>query len=75
MLDTKFAVQLGVVYNYLPLMILPLFVALDRLEPALREASKDLGAGRWKTLRQVTIPLAMPGIVAGHAAGVHPADG
>ncbi|HVD70742.1 MAG TPA: ABC transporter permease, partial [Actinomycetota bacterium] len=64
-LDTRFAVQLGVVYNYLPLMILPLFVALDRLEPALREASKDLGASRWKTLRQVTIPLSMPGIVAG----------
>ena len=64
-LFTKFAVQLGVVYNYLPLMILPLFVALDRLEPALREASKDLGAGRLKTLRQVTVPLAMPGIVAG----------
>jgi spermidine/putrescine transport system permease protein len=64
-LDTKFAVQLGVVYNYLPLMILPLFVALDRLDPALREASKDLGAGRLKTFRQVTVPLALPGIVAG----------
>ncbi len=57
--------QLGVVYNYLPLMIFPLFVALDRLDPALREASKDLGANRWKTFRQVTLPLAMPGIVAG----------
>ena len=45
-LDTREAVQLGVVYNYLPLMIFPLFVALDRLDPALREASKDLGAGR-----------------------------
>ena len=65
MLFTKFAVQLGVVYNYLPLMILPLFVALDRLDPALREASKDLGAGRLKTFRQVTVPLAMPGIIAG----------
>ena len=43
MLDTREAVQLGVVYNYLPLMIFPLFVALDRLDPALREASKDLG--------------------------------
>ncbi|MGH2966201.1 MAG: ABC transporter permease [Solirubrobacterales bacterium] len=64
-LDTKYAVQLGVVYNYLPLMILPLFVALDRLDPAMREASKDLGAGRWKTFRQVTVPLALPGIVAG----------
>jgi spermidine/putrescine transport system permease protein len=64
-LDTRVAVQLGVVYNYLPLMILPLFVALDRLDPALREASKDLGAGRWRTFRQVTVPLAMPGIIAG----------
>jgi spermidine/putrescine transport system permease protein len=65
LLDTRFAVQLGVVYNYLPLMIFPLFVAFDRLEPALREASKDLGANRVRTFTQVTLPLAMPGIVAG----------
>jgi spermidine/putrescine transport system permease protein len=64
-LDTRAAVQLGVVYNYLPLMIFPLYVALDRLDPALREASKDLGASRLATFRQVTVPLAMPGIVAG----------
>jgi spermidine/putrescine transport system permease protein len=64
-LDTRAAVQLGVVYNYLPLMIFPLFVALDRLDPALREASKDLGAGRLRTFAQVTLPLAAPGIVAG----------
>jgi len=64
-LDTRMAVQIGVVYNYLPLMIFPLFVALDRLDPALREASKDLGAGRLRTFLQVTLPLAMPGIVAG----------
>jgi ABC-type spermidine/putrescine transport system permease subunit II len=64
-LDTKFAVQLGVVYNYLPLMILPLYVAFDRLDPALREASKDLGANRFRTLMQVTLPVAMPGIATG----------
>jgi spermidine/putrescine transport system permease protein len=64
-LNTRFAVQLGVVYNYLPLMIFPLFVALDRLDPALREASKDLGANRVHTFFQVTLPLASPGIVAG----------
>jgi spermidine/putrescine transport system permease protein len=58
-------VQLGVVYNYLPLMIFPLFVALDRLDGALREASKDLGANRVRTFMQVTLPLAMPGIIAG----------
>lgn len=65
MLYTRSAVQIGVVYNYLPLMILPLFVALDRLDPSLREASKDLGASRWSTLVNVTLPLAAPGIVAG----------
>jgi spermidine/putrescine transport system permease protein len=65
LLQTRGAVQLGVVYNYLALMIFPLFVALDRLDPAMREASKDLGASRWGTFRQVTLPLAMPGIVAG----------
>jgi spermidine/putrescine transport system permease protein len=64
-LDTRQAVQLGVVYNYLVLMILPLFVALDRLDPALREASKDLGANRFKTWLQVTLPLSMPGVISG----------
>jgi spermidine/putrescine transport system permease protein len=64
-LDTRGAVQLGVVYNYLPLMIFPIFVALDRLDPALREAAKDLGADRVRTFFQVTVPLAMPGIVSG----------
>lgn len=65
LLDTRMAVQIGVVYNYLPLMIFPIFVALDRLDPALREASKDLGANRLRTFLQVTLPLAMPGIIAG----------
>lgn len=64
-LDTRMAVQIGVVYNYLPLMILPIFVTFERLDPALREASRDLGANRWRTLRQVTLPLAMPGIATG----------
>ena len=64
-LDTRAAVQLGVVYNYLPLMILPIYVALERMDKALREASKDLGANRIRTFNQVTLPLAMPGVVAG----------
>lgn len=64
-LDTAAAVQIGVVYNYLPLMILPLFVALDRIDPSLREASKDLGASPLATFGRVTLPLAMPGVVAG----------
>ncbi|MGW8484378.1 ABC transporter permease [Microbacterium sp. NPDC055903] len=65
LLYTRTAVLLGVVYNYLPLMILPLFVAFDRVGPALREASKDLGAGRISTFVRVTLPLARPGIIAG----------
>ncbi|BDZ54222.1 ABC transporter permease [Agromyces marinus] len=64
-LYTRGAVLLGVVYNYLPLMILPLFVAFDRVGPALREASKDLGANRVRTFLRVTIPLARPGIIVG----------
>jgi spermidine/putrescine transport system permease protein len=64
-LDTRSAVQLAIVYNYLPLMIFPLWVALDRVELHLREAAKDLGANRVRTFVSVTLPLAMPGIVAG----------
>ncbi len=64
-LYTRTAVLIGVVYNYLPLMILPLFVAFDRVGEPLREASKDLGAGRIQTFLRVTIPLARPGIIAG----------
>ncbi|WP_295012134.1 ABC transporter permease [uncultured Microbacterium sp.] len=64
-LNSRGAVLLGVVYNYLPLMILPLFVAFDRVSGPLREASKDLGAGSITTFLRVTVPLARPGIVAG----------
>ncbi|WP_145942519.1 ABC transporter permease [Corynebacterium glyciniphilum] len=64
-LYTRIAVQIGVVYNYLPLMIMPLFVAIDTAGPALREAGHDLGAGRIMTFFTVTLPLAMPGIVSG----------
>ena len=64
-LDTRAAVILAVVYNYLPLMILPAFVSLERIDSAMREASKDLGAGRVKTFFSVTLPLAAPGIAAG----------
>ncbi|MEQ1699834.1 MAG: ABC transporter permease subunit [Ilumatobacteraceae bacterium] len=65
MLETQGAVQLAIVYNYLGFMILPLFVAFDRIESGMREASKDLGAGRFSTFTSVTLPLAGPGIAAG----------
>lgn len=64
-LYTRTAVQIGVVYNYLPLMILPLFVAIDASGHKLREASYDLGAGKVTTFLKVTLPMAMPGVVSG----------
>lgn len=64
-LYTRPAVLLGVVYNYLPLMILPLFVAFDRVGLSVREASKDLGATKWNTFLRVSFPLARPGIIVG----------
>jgi spermidine/putrescine transport system permease protein len=65
LLNTPLAVMVGIVYNYLPLMVFPLFVSLERLDKRLLEASKDLGAGRWQTFRQVTLPLTLPGVLSG----------
>jgi ABC-type spermidine/putrescine transport system permease subunit I len=62
---TPLAIAIGIVYSYLPLMILPLFVALERIDPALSEAAADLGAPRRRVFRRVVLPLAAPGIIAG----------
>ncbi len=59
------AVLLGLVYGYLPFMVLPLYATLERLDPALVEAAADLGARPWATLTRVLIPLSAPGIRAG----------
>jgi spermidine/putrescine transport system permease protein len=64
-LGTVPGVLLGLVYGYLPLMIFPLYVTLERMDRSLVEASKDLGAGRWATFRQVTLPIALPGLITG----------
>jgi spermidine/putrescine transport system permease protein len=64
-LGSPFAILIGIVYNYLPLMIFPLYVTLERLDRTLLEASKDLGAGRWATFRQVTLPIIWPGLITG----------
>lgn len=65
LLFTRSAVLFGVVYNYLPLMILPLYVAFDRVGDVTREASKDLGASPLRTFMRVTFPLARPGVIVG----------
>ena len=62
---TRGAVILGVVYSYLPFMILPLYAALEKQVAALREAAADLGATPWRVFASVTLPLSLPGIVAG----------
>jgi spermidine/putrescine transport system permease protein len=59
------AVLLGLVYGYVPFMVLPIYATLERLDPALAEAAADLGARPLTTLLRVTIPLAKPGIIAG----------
>ena len=65
LLYSDFAVLAGQVYGELPFMILPLYVALDRLDLTLLEAAQDLGANRFWTLVKVTLPLARPGLIAG----------
>jgi len=64
-LGTDAAVLLGLVYGYLPLMVFPLYVTLERMDRTLLDASKDLGAGRWATFRQITLPIALPGLITG----------
>ena len=64
-LGSRTAVFLAIVYNYVGFMVLPMFVALDRIDPSLREASKDLGATRLSTFASVTMPLSGPGVMAG----------
>jgi spermidine/putrescine transport system permease protein len=65
LLYTPFAVLIGQVYGELPFMVLPLYVALERLDPALLEAAADLGASPARALLRVTLPLTAPGVVAG----------
>jgi spermidine/putrescine transport system permease protein len=65
LLYSDFAVLVGQVYGELPFMILPIYVALDRLDVRLLEAAQDLGANRFWTFLKVTLPLSRPGLVAG----------
>jgi spermidine/putrescine transport system permease protein len=65
LINTPFAVLTGIVYGYLPLMVLPIFVSLERLDKRLLEAAADLGAPPWRSFLQVTLPLSLPGIATG----------
>jgi spermidine/putrescine transport system permease protein len=73
--STSFAVVAGLTYNFLPFMTLPLYASIDRIDPRTLEASGDLYANGFTTFRKVTLPLSMPGVVAGTLLTFIPAAG
>ncbi len=75
MLHNDFSVYVGIVYSYLPFMILPLYANLEKMDESLLEAAADLGARPWKTFWTITVPLSFPGIVAGSMLVFIPAVG
>ena len=75
LLATAPAVVLGLTYNFLPFMVLPLFASLDKIDVRLIEAAGDLYAGPFQAFRRVTFPLSMPGVVAGTLLTFIPAAG
>jgi putrescine transport system permease protein len=75
MLNTEFAVYIGIVYAYLPFMVLPLYTNLMKLDNSLLEAAADLGAAPWKVFLTVTLPLSKAGIIAGSMLVFIPAVG
>ena len=75
LLNNAFAVYVGIVYSYLPFMVLPLYAQLEKLDPALLEAAADLGCRPWQAFCRVTLPLSLPGIAAGALLVFIPAVG
>jgi len=74
-LYTDAALYIGMIYTYLPFMVLPLYARLSRLDPALMEAAADLGAPPWRVFLRVILPLSLPGVAAGAALVFVPAIG
>jgi putrescine transport system permease protein len=75
MMQTDFAMYIGIVYSYLPFMILPLYSNLEKHDNALLEAAVNLGATPFKAFLQITLPLSLPGIIAGSMLVFIPAVG
>jgi spermidine/putrescine transport system permease protein len=75
LLATSTAVVAGITYNFLPFMALPLYVSLEQIDPRLIEAAQDLYASKWKAFLRVTLPLSLPGVVAGTLLTFIPAAG
>jgi len=64
-MNTNLAVYIGIVYSYLPFLVLPLYASLEKLDMSLLEAAEDLGCPPWKAFWKITLPLSIPGVVAG----------
>jgi spermidine/putrescine transport system permease protein len=75
LLATSTAVIAGITYNFLPFMVLPLYVSLEQVDERLLEAAQDLYASKWKAFLRVTLPLSLPGVVAGTMLTFIPAAG
>jgi spermidine/putrescine transport system permease protein len=75
LLQTGFAVVAGITYNFLPFMALPIYVSLEQIDERLIEAAQDLYASKWKAFVRVTVPLSLPGVVAGTLLTFIPAAG
>jgi putrescine transport system permease protein len=75
LMNNEFAVHLGLVYAYLPFMVLPLYASLEKLDPELEEAAADLGARPWTRVATIILPLSMPGLAAGALLVFVPATG
>ena len=75
LLATSVAVVTGLTYNFLPFMVLPLYASLEKIDPKLVEAGKDLYANGFTSFRKITLPLSMPGVVAGTLLTFIPAAG
>jgi spermidine/putrescine transport system permease protein len=75
LLGTSTAVIGGLTYNFVPFMVLPIYVSLEKIEPKLLEASRDLYANGWSTFRKVVLPLSLPGVFAGSLLTFIPAAG
>src|SRR6266850_7123917 len=72
---TSLAVYLGIIYSYLPFMVLPLFATLEKLDNTLLEAAADLGSPPWRAFLDVTVPQSIPGVIAGSMLVFIPAVG
>ena len=65
LINTSTAIVIGMIYNYLPYMVLPLYVTLSKIDKSILEAAKDLGASAWQTFYKIILPLSLPGAISG----------